>query len=339
MRPKQSASIQDVAREAGISPQTVSRVANDSDKVKPETREKVQKAMQKLGYRPNYAARALKRGNFNDVGVVLYSTSEYGNTRILDAILSSANKNHYATTIQMMDKSCRHPLYDAMEQMQALPVDGLIVIMEQCTPDFEAFRPPSDFPTVLISERPSPHCITIDTDQYDCSTQVVNYLLRKGHKTVYHIAGPTQVSQAAERRVAGWADALYNAQITNLPEVQYGDWHAQSGYDAALKLSRQENCTAVYAANDQMAYGAILGFQAAGKKVPEDVSVVGIDDSLSDYVPQLQLTTLRPQFDKIGEQAFNVIIEASTGKQAPKPGSKIVIPANLVERSSVCKIR
>ncbi|WEV68870.1 LacI family DNA-binding transcriptional regulator [Bifidobacterium sp. ESL0775] len=339
MHRKQSASIQDVAKEAGISPQTVSRVANNSDKVRPETKKKVLSAMQKLGYRPNYAARALKRGHFNDVGVVLYSMAEYGNTHILDSILSTANANHYATTIQIMDGSSPHPLYDAVERMQVLPVDGIIVIMERCTSDFEDFQPPADFPVVLISERPSPHCVTVDTDQYDCSTQIVNYLLGKGHKTVYHIAGPIHSSQAAERRLAGWADALYDADITDLPEVHYGDWHAQSGYDIALELAKRPDCTAVYAANDQMAYGAMLGFKAAGKRVPEDISVMGIDDSLGDYVPQLELTTLRPRFDEIGRRAFDTIIGASTGRQAPKPGVKIGIPASLIERGSVRAIR
>ena len=100
-RPTQ-VSMQDVAKAAGVSPQTVSRVANDSNAVKPETRQRVEAAMERLGYRPNYAARALKHGRFQDIGVVMFDTTRFGNARILDSIVTHAAEDGYSVTIQTM---------------------------------------------------------------------------------------------------------------------------------------------------------------------------------------------------------------------------------------------
>ena len=100
-RPTQ-VSMQDIAKAAGVSPQTVSRVANGSDAVKPETRQRVEAAMERLGYRPNYAARALKHGRFQDIGVVMFNTATFGNARILDSIVANAADDDYSVTIQTM---------------------------------------------------------------------------------------------------------------------------------------------------------------------------------------------------------------------------------------------
>ena len=166
-----SVSMQDVAKEAGVSPQTVSRVANGSDAVRPQTRRKVQEAMERLGYRPNYAARALKHGRFNDVGVVLSHMTAYGNSRILAGIVDAAAENGYATTIHTLDTVSEPTLASVVDRMKQLPVDGIIIVMESPLPDFDTFVPPQDLPIVLISEDPANHCPTIDSDQYGCRAE------------------------------------------------------------------------------------------------------------------------------------------------------------------------
>ncbi len=257
-RPTQ-VSMQDVAKAAGVSPQTVSRVANDSNAVKPETRQRVEAAMERLGYRPNYAARALKHGRFQDIGVVMFDTTRFGNARILDSIVTHAAEDGY-------------------------------------------------------------------------STAIVDYLMSKGHKTVYHIAGPV-TSRAAESRAQGWREAL--EQIgARVPSMYIGDWCADSGYQAGVALAHDPECTAIYAANDQMAYGAMLGLESAGKRVPEDVSIVGVDDSLVDVVPRLNLTTMRMRNDAIGATAFSMVRRQCEGEKVPA-GIKTVIPTELIERGSV----
>ena len=199
-------------------------------------------------------------------------------------------------------------------------------------PDFDEFQPPQDLPVVLISEDPANHCPTIDADQYGCSTAIVDYLLSKGHRTVYHIAGPSS-SRAAESRAQGWRDALEQMGIP-VPPTYVGDWEADSGYQAGLSLARDPGCTAIYAANDQMAYGAMLGLRAGGKRVPEDVSVVGVDDSLVGMVPRLNLTTMRMKFTEIGREAFSIVKRICEGERIPS-GVKTVIPPEFIERGSV----
>ena len=205
-RPTQ-VSMQDIAKAAGVSPQTVSRVANGSDAVKPETRQRVEAAMERLGYRPNYAARALKHGRFQDIGVVMFNTATFGNARILDSIVANAADDDYSVTIQTMRHGAERTLSAAIDRMQRQPVDGVIVVLEERISDFVGYKPPREFPVVLICESAADHCPTVDADQYGCSTAIVDYLMSKGHKTVYHIAGPS-TSRAAESRARGWREAL-----------------------------------------------------------------------------------------------------------------------------------
>ena len=330
-RPTQ-VSMQDVAKAAGVSPQTVSRVANDSNAVKPETRQRVEAAMERLGYRPNYAARALKHGRFQDIGVVMFDTTRFGNAQILDSIVTHAAEDGYSVTIQTMSNGAERTLASAIDRMQRQPVDGVIVVLEDRISDFVGYKPPRELPVVLISEAAADHCPTVDADQYGCSTAIVDYLMSKGHKTVYHIAGPV-TSRAAESRAQGWREAL--EQIgARVPSMYIGDWCADSGYQAGVALAHDPECTAIYAANDQMAYGAMLGLESAGKRVPEDVSIVGVDDSLVDVVPRLNLTTMRMRNDAIGATAFSMVRRQCEGEKVPA-GIKTVIPTELIERGSV----
>ena len=183
-RPTQ-VSMQDVAKAADVSPQTVSRVANGSDAVKPETRQRVEAAMERLGYRPNYAARALKHGRFQDIGVVMFNTATFGNARILDSIVANAADDDYSVTIQTMRHGAERTLSAAIDRMQRQPVDGVIVVLEERISDFVGYKPPRELPVVLICESAADHCPTVDADQYGCSTAIVDYLMSKGHKTVY----------------------------------------------------------------------------------------------------------------------------------------------------------
>lgn len=135
-------------------------------------------------------------------------------------------------------------------------VDGVIVVLEERISDFVGYKPPRELPVVLICESAADHCPTVDVDQYGCSTAIVDYLMSKGHKTVYHIAGPS-TSRAAESRARGWREAL-EQMGARVPSMYIGDWCADSGYQAGVALAHDPDCTAIYAANDQMAYGAML---------------------------------------------------------------------------------
>ena len=325
-------SMRDVALAAAVSPQTVSRVANGGESVTPSTRRRVEAAMRKLGYRPNYAARALKHGRFRNIGVALFDMTKFGNARILGGITRTAAERGYAVTLHIIGDDAPHTLRAVVDRMKRLPVDGVIVIMEQRLGDLDTFVPTTNLPVVLVGDGRADQCPTIDADQYGCSTAIVDYLMARGHATVHHIAGPSS-SLAAQRREQGWRDAL-SRHGAGAPPVHAGDWGADSGYTAGIALAGDTRCTAIYAANDQMAYGAIAGLRDAGRSVPDDVSVVGVDDSLPGVVPGLELTTMRIRFEDIGAGAFVMLQRQCEGSQTLRD-ARTVVPSELIERGSV----
>lgn len=328
-------SLHDVAQEAGVSAQTVSRVANGSTQVRPKTAQKVLSAMHKLGYRPNFAARALKRGRFNTIGVAMFDILATGDILTLEGITRSAKDAGYATTITLLENEPSTSLAAVVERMKALPVDGIIVVLEKMLPDVSSYKPPSDLPVVLVSSANATFMSTIDENQQDCGTQAVNYLLERGHKNVHFVTGPAD-SVAAKEREAGWRKALQSRGITP-PDPLHGDWTADSGYDAGLKLAGIDECTAVFASNDAMANGVIQALRDSGRRVPEDVSVIGVDDSLRGMVARISLTTVRLDFAAVGRGAFEMAVHAIESGKPRKP-THILIPGKLVERASVANL-
>ena len=184
---KKSVSVKDVARLAGVSEQTVSRTVHDSPSVRPETKERVRAAMRELGYRPNFAGRSLRRGKFKTVGVAMFNITGTGNLDRMEGFAAAADKHGYAITLTKVDG---HPytLESASSRMSALPVDGMVVIMNRMPADFGTFEPLPGMQTVLVTMLEHPLCSTVDNDQFDCSRQVVEYLLGRGHKTVHFIS-------------------------------------------------------------------------------------------------------------------------------------------------------
>ena len=330
---KKSVSVKDVARLAGVSEQTVSRTVHDSPSVRPETKERVRAAMRELGYRPNFAGRSLRRGKFKTVGVAMFNITGTGNLDRMEGFAAAADKHGYAITLTKVDG---HPytLESASSRMSALPVDGMVVIMNRMPADFGTFEPLPGMQTVLVTMLEHPLCSTVDNDQFDCSRQVVDYLLEQGHKTVHFISCPER-SLSGMRREEGWRETL-RAHGIEPPRLVRGDWTAQSGYAAGQALADDPTCTAIYASNDAMAYGCIRGLESRGKRVPEDVSVVGVDDSLDDFVAHNELTTVRFDLHQRGREVFE--------RAVPKAGASdktvaIRIPGQLIVRHTTAAPR
>ena len=323
-------SMANVARAAGVSQQTVSRVANDAPNVNAETRARVRKAMADLGFRPNYAGRSLRSGTYRAVGLCLYNVNQYGNLSTLDGIMAAARGKGYAVAMVEVGDDNPVSLGEASRRLAELPVDGIILSMSVMASDFEEFRPLAGMGTVLLSVPAHPFCTTVDSDQYGGGLAVMDYLLGLGHRQIRHLAGPGHSVDASFRRAA-WADALA-ARGVSAVEPLVGDWTADSGYELGARLARDCAMTAVYVANDTMALGVIAALRDAGRRVPEDVSVVGTDDSLVGTVPDVGLTTVRFDLIRRGHEAFEQALLAS----APDYETRAVrIPGTLVERRSV----
>ena len=251
----------------------------------------------------------------------------------MEGFAAAADKHGYAITLTKVDG---HPytLESASSRMSALPVDGMVVIMNRMPADFGTFEPLPGMQTVLVTMLEHPLCSTVDNDQFDCSRQVVEYLLGRGHKTVHFISCPER-SLSGMRREEGWRETL-RAHGIEPPQLVRGDWTAQSGYAAGQALADDPTCTAIYASNDAMAYGCIRGLESRGKRVPEDVSVVGVDDSLGDIVPDRRLTTVRFDNKRVGMWAVDKI----AGAEGVALGVEhMLFPGVLVEGDTVRDVR
>ena len=328
-------SMADVARAAGVSQQTVSRVANGLPNVNEQTRQRVQAAMQELGFRPSYAGRSLRDGRYHSVGLCVNDVTKFGNLSMIDGIASAAREHNCAITLVEMSKTEEFSLAEATRRMAALPVDGIIIGMSRMAPDFETFDPLPGIGTVIVTMYAHPRVTTVDSDHYGCSLLLMDHLFELGHEQIRYIGGPS-FSVDEQFRRAGWQDALERKHIEPAEPLE-GDWSANSGYEAARYLAEHDRTmTAIYAANDQMANGAIAALRDSGLRVPEDVSVVGVDDSLDDFVAHNELTTVRFDLHQRGREVFE--------RAVPKAGASdktvaIRIPGQLIVRHTTAAPR
>ncbi|MFM9373153.1 LacI family DNA-binding transcriptional regulator [Streptomyces sp. Da 82-17] len=320
----------DVARVAGVSAQTVSRVANGFPGVHEQTRRQVLAAMKELGYRPNSAARALKRGEFRTIGVITFSLSTTGNVRTLEAIATSAAQEGYAVTLLPVAVPTQDEVRGAFSRLGELAVDAVIVIMEVHLLDAAKLSLPPHVQVVVADSDAGDRYTVVDTDQAGGTQAAVRHLLDLGHRTVWHLAGPVE-SYAAQRRADAWRAALTEAGCAVPPAVR-GDWTAESGYRAGLRLAEQPDCTAVFAANDQMALGLLRALHERGRKVPDDVSVIGFDDiaEAGSFLPPL--TTVHQDFAEIGRRCVDGVLR-QVREGAAERGTTLV-PTRLVVRES-----
>ncbi|WP_267277137.1 LacI family DNA-binding transcriptional regulator [Arthrobacter sp. CDRTa11] len=323
-------SMADVAKLAGVSSQTVSRVSNGSPDVVRETRQQVIAAMDQLGYRPNSAARALKRGSFRTIGVILFSLSSFGNVRTLEAIALHAAKEDFAITLIPVTAPTQAGVQGAFSRMGELAVDAVIAIMEVQLLDAATVTVPPGVKVVVVDSNAGSDYSVVDTDQADGARQAVEHLLGLGHETVWHVAGPEK-SFASERRREAWRNTLL-AQGKKVPPIVRGDWSAGSGYEAGLWLAEQEGCTAVFTANDHMALGVLRAFREKGISVPGDISLVGFDDvpEASSYTPPL--TTVHQDFTEVGHRCVDNVLHQIRSNTAD-PGM-VLVPTRLIVRES-----
>ncbi|MBM7439568.1 LacI family DNA-binding transcriptional regulator [Streptomyces sp. HB132] len=319
----------DVARLAGVSSQTVSRVSNGHPMVSGDTRERVLAAMKELNYRPNSAARALKSGRFRTLGVILFTLATTGNVRTLEAISASAADEGYAITLLPVATPTSTDVHGAVTVLGEQMVDGIIVIMEVRLLDAAISLPPNTHVVVADSDAGDRYSV-VDTDQSGGSEAAVRHLLDLGHRTVVHVAGPSE-SFAAQRRAHAWRKTLEEAGRPVPPPVA-GDWSAASGYAAGLDLAADPTCTAIFAANDQMALGVLRALHERGRRVPEDVSVVGFDDiaDSASFLPPL--TTVHQDFAEIGRLCVDGVLRQIRNETTER--GTTLVPTRLIVRAS-----
>lgn len=317
-------SMAQVAARAGVSGQTVSRVVNDSPRVDPATRARVEQAMAELGYRPHRAARALRTGRTHTIGIVAQTLATVGNSRMLQAVAEHAAARDYALTVVTGAVS----VAEAFARLDDQGVDGAIVLNEAAALTRAGDRP-AGLRLVVVDAASDSGFRTVRSDHAAGAAAATEHLLALGHPTVHHLAGPADSFAAAERE-RGWRQALTDAGA-QVPETVRGDWSAASGHRAVPELL---GATAVFAANDQMALGVLRGMAETGRSVPTELSVIGFDDvpEAADYLPPL--TTVRQDFAALAEAAVSAVV--ADIEDAATTGETIV-PTRLIERASAAR--
>jgi DNA-binding LacI/PurR family transcriptional regulator len=332
-RRRRGPSMADVAQLAGVSGQTVSRVANGRQNVDAVTRARVQDAMRQLGYRPNGAARALRSGEFRSIGVIVFELSTFGTTRTLDAIATAATARGYSVNLRPVLEVSQSAVTEAFNRLSEQAVDGVIVLNEaQVLDDVQL---PTSLPVVVLDASSHYGYPVVDADQTQGARLATEHLLGLGHETVWHLAGP-RTSYSADRRRRSWEQTLIE-RGRDVPPVLVGDWSPTSGYEVGRELAANDKVTAVFVANDQMALGLLRALHECGRTVPDDVSVVGFDDMEESACFWPPLTTIRQTFAEIGHRSVDALL-ADLNAPDPHP-APIAIPTELIIRHSTAPPR
>ena len=322
----------DVAARAGVSHQTVSRVINGHPSVAPLTRERVQKAIAELGYRPNLAARALVTGSTRTIGLVTVKINQYGPAQTMLGLENAARAAGYSLSVSILDDASADAMREAVDRFVAQSVDAVVALStyDDAAEALQSIEAPVPLVAVQVGggeDRPA-----VGVDQETGARMATRHLLGLGHRTVHHVAGPAD-SQEARGRMAGWRSELVAAGAP-VPEILRGDWTPSSGYAAGRRLAAGiragEDITAVFLANDQMALGLLAALHEEGLEIPDDVSVVGFDDLPEAPYFTPPLTTVRQDFAELGRRGVQLVLARLAGGDLhPEP-----VPAPLLVRSS-----
>jgi DNA-binding LacI/PurR family transcriptional regulator len=320
----------DVARLAGVSHQTVSRVLNGSDGVSSRTRAVVLAAIDELGYRPNSAARTLVTGRSKVLGLVTIGGALYGPMSMLYGVEAAAREEGYILTVANVGGGEGGSVERAVTRLERQGVEGIVVVAPLTSVGESLATMARRLPLVAVESSLNSTLPVIAVDQIAGARTATEHLLGLGHRTVWHVAGPGHFYEAQDR-VVGWTAAL-QAAGAEVPPLLHGDWSAPTGYDAGQILSRMPDVSAVFVANDSMAVGVLRALRENGRALPGDISVVGFDDIPESGYFSPPLTTVRQPFEEVGRRSLKALLaQIETGEHVPE---RLVIAPELVIRES-----
>lgn len=304
-------SIYDVAQRAGVSHQTVSRVVNGFEGIRPATREKVLTAIRELGYRRSVAAHTLAAGRTGSIGVLSPATAGFGPVSTLLAVEHAIREAGYRPLVTSVV-----PKAEAVRAGVEFLLDHSVEALVAITPyrvmlaELDGIGLP-----VLTLQAGGEGPDAVDVDQRAGIEAVVDHLVALGHTAVQHIAGPAGYIEADLRR-SSFARAIEDRGLPLLPVLE-GDWTADAGYALAASIARET--TAIVAGNDQMALGVVHGLADRGVRVPGDMSVTGFDDIPEAAHSLPPLTTAHQDFAEIGRLAVARLVTRLAGAEVPLP--------------------
>jgi DNA-binding LacI/PurR family transcriptional regulator len=332
--------IKDIARLSGVSVTTVSGVLNNTvNAASPETRLRVLDTIRKMNYAPSAVARGLSYQRMDTLGVVtdphrwtsLMTDQHLGG--IIDGIISQSSQLRQRTVLYTEPRpnwqSSLPTLADGL-------CDGLILMVPIVPDEFFEELQTRKVPFVIVGDhRPEPHLSVCDVDNVDAGRQITDYLLGLGHQRIAMLRGESD-HQSSVLRACGYREALEAHGLTYDPAIDFcGGYYEASGYEQTrllLNLPTVSRPTALFCGDDHIAMGALEALHNHGVSVPEEISVVGINDSIEGATGAKPLTTLRQPSREIGSSAVKVLRALITKKE--ESGQKIILPGMLIVRST-----
>lgn len=340
---KKRVTIKEVAQAAGVSTQTVSRVLNDRPDVSVDTRERIRAIIAELGYSPNVLARSLIQGRSHTIGVLGYGLRYFGPSRVLTGIERRANELGYSLLLSLLRDPEINTGEEVFHNLLDRQVDGVIWAIPEIGANREWIAKKLTLinnPVVFINMEPGPGLAVAAMNNREGGRLAAAHLLVQGYQHIGIITGPETWWESRQRE-QGWRDAMQKAGADphNLDKlIVTGDWYPSSG-EAGLEalLHRCPNLEAVFACNDPMAAGALLAARRMGRRVPQDLAVVGYDDTPEAPYYSPALTTIRQPLVEMGGQAVDMLhnlLHASQDEQVVDPSEVRWMNPELVVRES-----
>jgi len=325
--------IRDVARLAGVSYQTVSRVLNESPSIKDSTKQRVLDVISEIGYRPNQAARALVTSKSRTIGVLSQQTAFYGPTTSITAIEQAAKEAGYRLSITNISSGDYSAIKTGVDYLLSQSIEALVVIAPQVRV-FEVLSELSITVPFVTLQTTDLGVHSMSVDQTAGARLATRHLIDLGHTEIMHISGPQDWIEA-EARMQGFLEEIAQAELRTRAPI-LGDWSAHFGYYAGLELLRYRDFTAVFASNDQMALGFMHACREVGLSIPGDISVVGFDDipEAAHFFPPL--TTVRQNFPEIGRRAISLLLAELRGETPVEHGQ--ILPELIIRESSAAPV-
>ena len=333
--------ITQVAKEAGVSIQTVSRVINNRQEITPATRQHVQDVINRLGYQPNAIARSLIQRRSHTLGVVTSGLEYYGPSHILVGVEQGANQQGLSILLNLLHEPENENIGEIVNGLISRQVEGIIWAVPEIGNNRSWFRevmPHLTIPVIFLSTQPKGDLNVVEIDNWNGGYMATQHLLERGYQRIGLITGPLTWWAASERR-RGWQDALTAAGIPfSDAQIVEGNWSAESGERGLHELlAKSPDVKAVFASNDQMALGLMRAARSLGKQIPEDLAVVGFDDIPESAFYYPALTTIRQGLYELGHvavQTFMKLIEAERRDESDAGAQTVWLQPQLVVRES-----
>jgi DNA-binding LacI/PurR family transcriptional regulator len=324
--------LRDVARRAGVSYQTVSRVINQHSYVAEETRQRVLATIAELDYHPNKAARSLAARHSQTLGLITFGLDFFGPAQMVINIERAAKLAGYDLVFSNVSATTMKGLRAAVRSIRRWQVDGILLITPMLEMSDDAISSSNEgIPMVQINGQLGAHTPSVVVEQRYATRLITRHLIELGHRRICEISGPLNWFDAIGRHES-WQATLREAGLDVGISIE-GDWTSASGYQMTRRLlETAPGFTALVVENDQMALGALRALHECGLRVPQDVSVVGFDDIPESPFFEPPLTTVRQDFSALGERGIDYLVERI--QHPDLPVEQQVIYPELILRAS-----